>query len=274
MNNNFLTIIGAAITSMYSSQAGFFLATGMSIFWSLVVIKIFLLGVDSFIGCLKEDRFVKEVGMVLITGTLMMFYASPLPGVGVSFPHVIIDEAKSLSDRLEAGSTNLAHAKLNQAVAQTEQPGSGFFPTLGGMIQVAWYMVIVTLIGLERLVLVGVLAISYIAIGVIVLVGPMFVPWVLFPGLEYLAWNWLNAFLQYCFYQVVAGAVVFLNSKILEGFFTGHPLPWSLNDLPTIAIELLAVVGISIYVITWVPTIAASIMAGHSGSSFVNTRGV
>jgi hypothetical protein len=34
MNGNFLTIIGSALTQMYSAQAGFFLSTGLSIFGS------------------------------------------------------------------------------------------------------------------------------------------------------------------------------------------------------------------------------------------------
>ncbi len=134
-----------------------------------------------------------------------------MPGVGVSFPHIFIDEAKSLSDRLEGGADTTAQDKLNQAVAQTEQPNSGIFPTIGGVVQAIWYLVLIALVGLERVALIGVLAISYIAIGVIVLVGPMFLPWVLFPGLEHIAWGWFNALLHYCFYQVVAGAVVFLN---------------------------------------------------------------
>jgi hypothetical protein len=273
MNSNFLTIIGSALTQMSASHAGFFLATGVSIFWSIVAINIFLLGVDSFSGRLNQDHFIRKVGMISIVGSLLGCYASPLPGVGVSFPHLFIDEAKSLSDQLEGGSETLSQNKLDQAVSQVEQPNSGIFPTIGSIVQAGYYLLVIILIGVERLILIGVLGISYIAIGVIVLVGPMFMPWVLFPGLEHLAWGWFNALLQYCFYQVVAGAVTFLNSSMLLGFFNVHPLPWALNDIPVIVLEFLGTVGISIAVVFLVPTIASSVMGGGAVSA-VKERGI
>jgi TrbL/VirB6 plasmid conjugal transfer protein len=273
MNSNFLTIIGNALTQIYAAQAGFFLSTGVSIFWSIVAINIFLLGLDSFSGRLTQERFIRTVGMILIVGSLLGCYATPLPGVGVSFPHLFIDEAKSLSDRLEGSSETLSQDKLDQAVSQIEQPTSGIFPTIGGIVQAGWYLLVIILVGLERLALIGVMAVSYMAIGVIVLVGPLFMPWVLFPGLEHLAWGWFNALLQYCFYQVVAGAVVFLNSTILLGFFNIHPLPWALNDIPVIVLEFIGVVGISIAVVFMVPKIASSVMGGGAVSA-VKERGI
>jgi TrbL/VirB6 plasmid conjugal transfer protein len=273
MNSNFLTIIGSALTQMSASQAGFFLATGVSIFWSIVAINIFLLGVDSFSGRLTQDHFIRKVGMILIVGSLLGCYSTPLPGVGTSFPHLFIDEAKSLSDRLEASSETLSQDKLDQAVSQVEQPNSGVFPTIGSIVQAGYYLLVIVLVGIERMILIGVLAVSYMAIGVIVLVGPMFMPWVLFPGLEHLAWGWFNALLQYCFYQVVAGAVTFLNSSMLLGFFNIHPLPWALNDIPVIVLEFIGVVGISIAVVFLVPKIASSVIGGSSVSA-VRERGI
>jgi hypothetical protein len=274
MNGNFLTIIGGALTQMYAAQAGFFLSTGLGIFFQIAVLRIFLMGLDAFAGELTLGRFIKTVGLILIVGSLMAFYASPLPGAGVSFPHIVIDEAKSLSDRLESGSETLSQNKLNQAVSQVEQPNSGIFPTIGGIVQAIWYVLVIILVALERMALIGVLAVSYIAIGVIVLVGPMFLPWALFPGLEQIAWNWINALLQFCFYQVVAGAVTFLNATLLLGFFNIHPFPWALLDIPVIVLEFSGVVGISVYVIFMVPSIASAIMSGSGSVSAVGERRV
>ena len=272
MNGNFLTLIGNALTQMYASQAGFFLSTGVGIFWSIVTINIFLLGIDVFTGKLKEDHFVRRIGLILIVGTIMGSYTSPFIGT-VSFPHLFIDEAKSLSDQLEGGSETLSQNKLDQAVSQVEQPNTGIFPTVGSVIQAAYYLLVIILIGVERLFLIIVLGASYVAIGVIVLVGPMFIPWVLFPGLEHIAWNWFSALLQYCFYQVVGGAVTFLNASILLSFFNVHPLPWAIADIPVIALEFVAVVGISVYVVCLVPRISASVIGG-GGLSLLRERGI
>ena len=265
MNGNFLTLIGGALAQMYSAQSGFFLATGVSMFWSIAAINIFLLGLDSYGGKLTMDHFIRKVGMILIVGTILGGYSTPLLGVA-PFPHIIIDEAKSLSDRLEGGSETLSQDKLNQAVQQTEQPNSGIFPTIGSFMQALYYLIVIVLVGVERFFLLIVLAASYMAIGVIVLVGPMFIPWILFPGLEHIAWGWFNALLRFCFYQVVGGAVTFLNATILLGFFNVHPFPWAIADIPVIVLEFMSVVGISVYVVLMVPTIAGSIMAGNSVS--------
>ncbi len=271
MSTNILTSIGNALTQMYSAQGGFFYATGLNIFWSIVFINVFLLGLDSFAGELTQGHFIRKVGMILVVGSLMGFYTAPLPGVGVSFPHLIIDEAKTLSDQLESNAETLSQDKLNVAIANTEKPNSGIVPTISNFIAAFWYLCLIILVALEKLWLIGILAVSYIAIGVITLVGPMFLPWALFPGLESLAWNWFFALMQYCFYQVVAGAVVFLNSIVLFGFFNQHPYPWKLDDLPTIVTEFVIMLGVSIYIVTWVPSIASSVVGGP-GLSAVKAR--
>lgn len=270
MATNFLTSIGNALTQLYASQGGFFSATGLNIFWSIVAINFFLIGLDAFTGRLTEGAFVQKMGMILLIGSIMGFYTTPIPGVGVTFPHVLIDEAKGLSDQLEGNAETLIQNKLNQAMANTEQPNSSL-PSLTGLVSIIWYTALMILIAIEKLVMIAVLGLSYIAIGLIVLLGPMFIPWALFPGLEEVAWHWFKALLQYCLYQVIAGGVVYLNSIVLFAFFDQHPYPWRLVDLPTIATELFVTVGISIYVTTWVPSISATIIGGH-GTSSVNAR--
>lgn len=60
----------------------------MNIFWSIVVINIFLMGLDSFTGKLTQDRFVRTVGMILIVGSLLGFYASGARGWRIVSSHL------------------------------------------------------------------------------------------------------------------------------------------------------------------------------------------
>ena len=202
---------------------------------------------------LYMQTFVKELGTILVVGSLLTFYTSPLPGAGVGFSHLITDEAKYLSDRLESNSTTAAMVQLNQSLSKVEQPVPGWSRRSAICCSAFWYFFIQFLLGFEKLTLIGVLAVAYVALGVVVLVGPLFIPWLMFPGLEFLAWGWFKAYLQYCFYLVVAAAVTFLNATVMLEFFDVHPLPWTVKDTPGFAIELLVVVGINVYVVLQVP---------------------
>ncbi len=273
MGQNFLTIISQGLASLYNGQAGYFLSTGLSFFYPIVTLNIFLMGLDAFAGRLFMEAFIKKVGMILVVGSLLAFYNSPLPGTGTSFSHLVTDEAKMLSDRIESTSTTGAMNQLNSSLASIEQPPSGMIPTISDLVSAAWYFLIQFILGGEKVVLIGVLGVAYLAIGVVVLVGPLFIPWLLLPGLEFLAWGWFRAYLQYNFYLVVAAAVTFLNATALLAFFNVHPLPWAIKDLPSFALELMVVIGISIYVVTHVPRIASSIIGG-GGESLINTRGI
>ena len=53
-----------------------------------------------------------------------------------------------------------------------------------------------------------------IAQAVLLLVGPVFVPFLVVPKMDWLFWGWFKAFLQYSFYQVVASALVYIFGKL------------------------------------------------------------
>lgn len=259
MNTNFLTFVGNALTNLYSAQGGFVASIGTSIFWSLAVIQVLLIGAEVMVGGMREFEFVKRIGIILIVGSILGTYPAT--------PHIIIDEAKDLSGKFEAAAGEQAAAKLKQAVAQTEQPSSGFIPTVTVFIQAFWYGLLILLLSAMRLLLVGVLAVSYLALGLLVLLGPILIPWLLMPGLEHLAWGWLNAVIHYSLYQVIAGAVVFINSNVMLSFFSIHPLPWAAADLPTLVVELLAVFGIAFYFVLLVPRFVSGLVHGASLSA-------
>lgn len=265
MSTNFLTFVGNALTNLYSAQGGFIAGIGTNIFWSLAVLQVLLIGAEVMVGGMREWEFVKRIGIILIVGSILGTYPAA--------PHVIIDEAKDLSGKFEAAAGEQVQAKISEAVAKTEQPSSGFIMTVTSIIQSFWYGILMLLLSAMRLLLVGVLAVSYLALGLLVLLGPILVPWLLVPGLEHLAWGWLNAVIHYSLYQVIAGAVVFINSNVMLGFFSIHPLPWAAADLPTLVVELVVVFGIGLYFVLLVPSFASGLVQG-AGLSAVRQRGV
>ena len=64
--------------------------------------------------------------------------------------------------------------------------------------------------------------IAYGAIGatVIGLLGPVFIPWMVFEKTDFLFWGWLKAFLGFEFYKVVAAATMSVMSHLLITYLT------------------------------------------------------
>ena len=69
--------------------------------------------------------------------------------------------------------------------------------------------------------LIGVI-IAYGAIGatIIGLLGPVFIPWMVFDKTEFLFWGWLKAFVGFEFYKVVAAATLSVMSHLLITYLT------------------------------------------------------
>ena len=51
------------------------------------------------------------------------------------------------------------------------------------------------------------------ALAVAILIGPILIPWMVFPPMSFLFWGWFRTMLTYTFYGVIAGAVfnIFMN---------------------------------------------------------------
>ena len=64
--------------------------------------------------------------------------------------------------------------------------------------------------------------IAYGAIGatVVGILGPVFIPWMVFDKTEFLFWGWLKAFLGFEFYKVVAAATMSVMSHLLISYLT------------------------------------------------------
>ena len=66
--------------------------------------------------------------------------------------------------------------------------------------------------------------IAYGAIGatIIGLLGPVFIPWLVFGKTDFLFWGWLKAFLGFEFYKVVAAATMNMMSHLLISYLTSE----------------------------------------------------
>jgi len=101
---------------------------------------------------------------------------------------------------------------------------------------------------------------------VLILVGPIFVPFFVVPKLDWLFWGWFKAFLQYSFYQVIANAFVFIFAKLLLGFLAldmnGMTVSQWMTQFPALFIFLL----IAIFGLLKIPTLTNHLFSGSAGA--------
>ena len=63
---------------------------------------------------------------------------------------------------------------------------------------------------------------AQVAIAIVVLLGPVFIPWLLFEPLAFLFWGWFRTLMVYTLYGVVAGAILRVFMGVGMGYVTTY----------------------------------------------------
>jgi hypothetical protein len=161
----------------------------------------------------------KPLGFGMIT-----YYSQPLPGIGVSFYHLFIDQGLNLANQLNHSLVQEVWDRLTGLYWGMETPALTLALNFMEIIRYA-----VTILGLlaAQAAIFGVIAFGYVAAAIAVLLGPIFIPFFIVPGLEWLFWGWFKSLIQYAFYPVVANAYLFVFGNMLIHFVDAHPAPYN-----------------------------------------------
>jgi type IV secretory pathway VirB6-like protein len=127
------------------------------------------------------------------------------------------------------------------------------------------YFVIQALIATLSAVVSAIVAYGAIASAVVGLLGPIFIPFLVFDKLEFLFWGWLKAFLGFCFYKVLAAAVLSILAHLLAQYYTelvNFSDPGNMvQELPL----LILLVLVNVYVLFKIPAMTMSLFSGSVG---------
>src|SRR3984893_4367773 len=161
-------------------------------------------------------RFISFFILITFAYCFVKFYDGSIPGIGYSLKSFISGGTSSLVDYIGNDSTQEVQTTIHNALAKvgTMSPSLTEPYTL-----LCTYTVQIILSILTALIAV---IIAYGAIGatIIGLLGPVFIPWMVFDKTEFLFWGWLRAFLSFEFYKVVAAATMSVMSHLLITYLT------------------------------------------------------
>lgn len=260
---NYFTAVFQAITDLLVHHSDMFLSMGQNMFRSFAVILIVWFGIRAALSSAEEGfRFSNFVSLILAIAfgfAMITYYDSPIPGFGRSFKNLIIDQAVYLSNHLEAASLGEIQERLVELYSTMETPS-----LLDG-IQILRYFISMAAIILAQVAVLAVISYGYIAMAVIVLVGPVFIPFFIVPKLEWLFWGWLRSFLQYAFYQVVAHAFVFVFGQLVIHFLDIHPPPFDSLKVAWLFVPLVFLLLSFVYGVLKIPALVNGIFTGRSG---------
>lgn len=264
----------AFLTQLMTEHATIFQAMGAQMFRDFAVILISWYGIKSALSAASGSPMTvfhfDKLASLLITiafgFAMITYYSQPIPGLGISFYHLIVDQGLDLSNQLNHSLVQEIWDRLNGLYFQMEMPALSI---VVNVMEVIRYTVVIFALIAAQAAIFAVVAFGYIATAIAVLLGPIFIPFYIVPQLEWLFWGWLKAFVQYAFYPVVANAYLFVFGNLLIHFVDAHPAPYDGATLLLLFFPLVLLLIAFTYGILKIPSLVNSLFTGRSGESAV-----
>jgi hypothetical protein len=264
----------AFLTDLMTQHAALFETLGNHLFRGFAVILISWFGAKSALTAASHghgpafhfDHFASLLMTIAFGFGMITYYSQPIPGIGVSFYHLIIDQGLTLSDQLNHSMVQELWDRLTGLYWGMETPALTISLNLMEIIR---YAVAVLCILAAQAAVFGVIAFGYVAAAIAVMLGPVFIPFFIVPGLEWLFWGWFRALIQYAFYPVIANAYLFVFGSMLIHFADAHPAPYDGAMMLLFFFPLVMMLIAFTYGILKIPSLVNSIFTGRSGEMVV-----
>jgi TrbL/VirB6 plasmid conjugal transfer protein len=262
----------AFLTQLMTEHASLFETMGSHMFRGFAVILIVWFGVKTALISAGSgydpgfhfDHFASLLLTIAFGFGMMTYYSQPLPGIGISFYHLIIDQGLALANQLNHSLVQEVWDRLTGLYWGMETPAL----TLAlNIMEIMRYLVTVLCLLAAQAAVFGVIAFGYVAAAVAVMLGPIFIPFFIVPHMEWLFWGWLRSLLQYAFYPVVANAYLFVFGNMLIHFVDSHPPPYDGAAMAVFFFPLVLMLIAFTYGILRIPSLVNSIFTGRSGES-------
>jgi hypothetical protein len=243
-------------------------ALGLHICIALATIMLVWCGVQEALASAQGGpgfnmaKFLNFFMLITFAYVMVKFYDSAIPGIGYSLRGFINGGAQYLVTIIGTdGMTTI------QNILDTAQRagGPGIYKTLMNPYFAIVYLLIQVLLAILAAVVSAIIGYGAIASAVVGLLGPVFIPFLVFDKLEFLFWGWLRCFIGFCFYKVLAAATLSILGQVLAHFSTTL-VAWSdpgrmVTQLPLLILLIL----LNVYILLKIPALTMSIFSGSTG---------
>jgi hypothetical protein len=282
---DFLILIKNGCDNLTATVAPSMDSVGLHMVISLATIMLVWFGVQEALASAQGGpgfsmaKFLNFFLLITFAYCFVRFYDAAIPGIGYSLKGFIRGGTSSLVDYIGNDSTQEVQDTVHAALSQI----GNLSPSLTEpYVLLCTYTVQIVLSILTALIAV-ILAYGAIGATIIGLLGPVFIPWMVFGKTDFLFWGWLKAFLGFEFYKVVAAATMSVLSHLLITYLTSGAM--NLNDpqrLIYLMPGLLIMCFVAGFILLKIPAMTAALFSGHTGghdagvgiASLVATRGL
>jgi hypothetical protein len=268
--NNLLASLRNTIFDVLTQNGTPFQQLGQNIFRTLAIVMIVIAGSRiAFSDHHALHKLRTLAGLVLLVWIMITLYSTPsrLLG-GYSFSEAIPKTAFGMADLVGTTTQQQMLSKLNDISNGIQDMGE--FSMLHARDFII-YLLITLLIAVLELAMFIVVGFGYLALGAILVIGPILIPFVLVPRLDFLFWSWLKALIKYSFYPVVGNIILLgisqimlsvLNTTLLSQGLTPGRIAVSMTQVPILAVVFLA----GIYSIFKIPSLVGDIFSGAANA--------
>jgi hypothetical protein len=243
-------------------------ALGLHICIALATIMLVWFGVQEALASAQGGpgfnmaKFLSFFMLITFAYVLVRFYDSSIPGIGYSLRGFINGGAQYLVSVIGNNSVTTIQNTLSQAQSNS---GPGIVKALMNPYFAIVYVIIQVLIATLTAVVSAIVAYGAVASAVTGLLGPIFIPFLVFDKLDFLFWSWLRAFIGFCFYKVLAAAVLSILGHLLAQYYSqivAFSDPGNMvKELPL----LILLVLVNVYILFKIPALTMSIFSGSTG---------
>ena len=278
---DFKSFIDVALDGLTAAAGSEVFTTGNALLAGLAVIVVVLNGLKiAFSGNLQPWELMRVVIGLWIPWVMLQFYTTPIPGMAFTFPGMIAAggnwlHALLIGDAVYSMQTELGNLIRSLAANLEAQAQQGHVLGLvtggihaaitaaSGLVMLAFVVLMLLLLG----------AVTYaqviwaqIALAMLIILGPVFIPFLVFDPLSFLFWGWFRAMVIYSLYAVMAGAVLRVFSAVAIAYITtlGNA-NLDMQSLMDVGLWMLAVVPL------FVSGMLASLKCGELASMLVTS---
>ena len=253
---------------------------GQNLWAALASIMVIWWGAQTALrGRVDLDELITLVFSLLMPWAMLQFYAAAVPGLGLTTPEIltgmggwlqgeIVEDAAS---RFDGGIAEVLRAVAG-VLGQEANPSFwdrtvgalrllyGLFTAGPPLGLLAAGVVIGGLIGAGQVIW------AYVALAIALFLGPVFIPWLVVPGLSFLFWGWLRTVLTASLMGPIAAVIMRVLSEVgvlvtqnVVATITAGP---SLADLFTQGVIVLGFAVASVLAALQMPALAQSLVSG------------
>lgn len=162
-------------------------------------------------------KFLSFFMLITFAYVMVKFYDSAIPGVGYSLRGFIDGGAQYLVTVIGNDSMTTIQQTLGEALNNS---GPGIVKVLMSPYYALVYVIVQVLLAIFTAAVSAIVAYGAVGVAVVGLLGPVFIPFLVFDKLDFLFWGWLRAFIGFCFYKVLAAAVLSILGHLLAQYYT------------------------------------------------------